>query len=63
MSVYDAEGCLIALALFSVGVVIAGVLSWLALLILIAVMIAAHHYQSKYPQATKVSDVWKMSKP
>jgi hypothetical protein len=103
--VVDAEGCLIVLALFAVGVVIAGVLSWLgsavmlevafevvfagilvrrmgkldevgqwakvllkrtwwlALLILIAVTSVAHHYQSKYPQATKVSDVWKMSKP
>jgi hypothetical protein len=36
---------------------------WLALLILIAVMGVAHHYQSKYPQATKVSDVWRMSAP
>jgi hypothetical protein len=36
---------------------------WLALLVLIAVMGVAQHYQSKYPQATKVSDVWKMSTP
>jgi hypothetical protein len=105
MPVYDAEGCLVVLALLGIGILIAGVLSWLgavvmlevafevvfagilvrrmgrldevgqwaqilfkrtwwlALLVLIAITGVAHHYQSKYPLATKVSDVWKMSKP
>jgi hypothetical protein len=99
----DAEGCLVVLGLFGIGVLVAGVLAWfgavamlevafevvfagilvrrmgklhqvgrwaeilfkrtwwLALLILIAVTSAAYHYQSKYPAAAKVSDVWKMS--
>jgi hypothetical protein len=36
---------------------------WLALLILLVTSGIAHHYQSKYPLAAKVSDVWKMGKP
>jgi hypothetical protein len=36
---------------------------WMILLIAILVANIAYHYQAKYPDATKASDVWKMSRP
>jgi hypothetical protein len=105
LPVNDAEGCLFVIALMAVGVLLAGLATWLGAVvmlevafevafagllvrrmgklqrvgdwkkvlfqhtrglvvsILLATTVLAYYYQTKYPQAVKLSDVWRLSAP